>query len=152
MSMHSLTRNFQRLRRRMGEMMCANLRAHDITWPQAQILFFLFRAEAGRYTVSEIQAKIHTPMSNVTNICNRLSDMGLIEKERRGDDQRKVFVRLTEKGRELGKTFDRGREKMDQMFAGLMSEAEKQKVTEAFAILDRLAARMNDLLCSEREE
>lgn len=57
-------------------------------------------ATAGPLTVGEQARHFGISHATATEVVNRLETKGLIERSKDGGDQRRVFVRLTERGRE----------------------------------------------------
>jgi DNA-binding MarR family transcriptional regulator len=69
----------------------------NLTMSQTQILLLLDRS--GAMKVSDISSALAMIGSNVTNICKRLENMGLVRRTRLTDDQRVVMVELTGEAR-----------------------------------------------------
>lgn len=65
----------------------------NLTAPQIGILLLL--DENGAMKVSDISAALNMIGSNVTNICKRLENTGLVRRDRQSDDQRVVKIELT---------------------------------------------------------
>jgi DNA-binding MarR family transcriptional regulator len=63
------------------------------------ILFALLKSE--KLTMKELAKKIHKDKSTITVLVNKLIKQGYVEKTRDIEDNRVVFVTLTEKGRGL---------------------------------------------------
>jgi DNA-binding MarR family transcriptional regulator len=57
-------------------------------------------ATAGPLTVGEQARRFGISHATATEVVNRLETKGLVERGKDGGDQRRVFVRLTERGRE----------------------------------------------------
>ncbi|WPC43038.1 MarR family winged helix-turn-helix transcriptional regulator [Clostridium sp. JS66] len=68
------------------------------------ILFALLKSE--KLTMKELSEKIQKDKSTVTVLVNKLIQQGYVEKTRDIDDNRVVFVTLTEKGKGLKTMFD----------------------------------------------
>lgn len=81
-----------------------------------------------RLTMKEIADKIGRDKSTVTVLVNKLIDQGYIEKTRDIEDNRVVFVSLTEKGRELKPMFDSiSKDLLSIVYKGV-SEDEKEEL------------------------
>jgi DNA-binding MarR family transcriptional regulator len=65
----------------------------NLTMSQISILLLL--DQCGAMKVSDISSSLNMSGSNVTNICKRLENMGLVQRNRLQDDQRVVKVKLT---------------------------------------------------------
>ena len=83
-----ITREYQPYLDRMG-----------ITYPQYLVLMVLW--ETDRITVNEISQKLILNTNTMTPLLKRMESQGIISRIRSGNDERKVFVQLTEKGNEM---------------------------------------------------
>jgi len=57
--------------------------------------------ERGEMMMTDLATAIHTPLSTMTRIVDRLGKKGLIERSRSGEDRRVVLVQQSEKGKVL---------------------------------------------------
>jgi len=73
------------------------LKELDITYPQYLVLLVLW--EKDPCSVSEITQKIHLETNTVTPLLKRLEQKGILKRTRSSEDERRVFISLTEKGR-----------------------------------------------------
>lgn len=73
----------------------------NITYPQYLALMVLW--EHNGITVNEISHKLILNTNTVTPLLKRMETMGLLERKRSDQDERKVIIRLTPKGKELEK-------------------------------------------------
>ena len=95
-------RVLQSLRRiiRQTEMHSRNLAAqYKITGPQLVCLHAI--QDEGRVTVSRISQAVFLSPSTVVGILDRLAEKSLVVRTRDEHDRRKVYVTLSEKGKEL---------------------------------------------------
>lgn len=70
-----------------------------ITYPQYLVLLVLW--EQDKITVNEIRQKLILNTNTVTPLLQRMEGMELIQRTRSEEDERKVIVALTEKGKAL---------------------------------------------------
>ena len=70
-----------------------------ITYPQYLVLMVLWENDG--LTVNEIAGKLILNTNTVTPLLKRMETMKIITKTRSGDDERKVLVRLTQKGKDM---------------------------------------------------
>jgi DNA-binding MarR family transcriptional regulator len=70
------------------------------------VIHYLDAAEADTMTVNELREALIDDSPNVSRILNKMVEKGLVRKERQTDDQRVVYVSLTEKGRKVHKRAD----------------------------------------------
>lgn len=82
------------------------LKEFDISRAQLGVLHFLDEAEKDEMTVNELREVLIDDSPNVSRMLNKMVDKGLVKKERQADDQRVVYVSLTEKGRKLHQRAD----------------------------------------------
>ncbi|WP_346854786.1 MarR family transcriptional regulator [uncultured Draconibacterium sp.] len=83
-----ITREYQPLLDKLG-----------ITYPQYLVLMVLW--ETDNVTVNKITNKLILNTNTVTPLLKRMEVLGLISRTRSENDERKVVVSLTEKGKEL---------------------------------------------------
>lgn len=82
------------------------LKEFDISRAQLGVLHFLDEAEKDEMTVNELREVLIDDSPNVSRMLNKMVDKGLVKKERQADDQRVVYVSLTERGRKLHQRAD----------------------------------------------
>lgn len=75
------------------------LKELDITYPQYLVLMVLWERE--RCSVSEITQQVHLETNTVTPLLKRLEQKGILKRTRSGEDERRVDISLTEKGKEM---------------------------------------------------
>ncbi|HXG19289.1 MAG TPA: MarR family transcriptional regulator [Methylomirabilota bacterium] len=82
------------------------LKEFGISRAQLNVLHFLDTEPVEQMTVTQLREVLIDDSPNVSRLLNKMVDKGLIRKERQADDQRVVYVSLTEKGRRLHKQAD----------------------------------------------
>ena len=75
------------------------LQPHGITYPQYLVMLILW--EQDQLTVSEIGQRIFLESSTLTPLLKRLESLGLIERKRSAEDERRVLISLTAEGHAL---------------------------------------------------
>ncbi|MCG8697010.1 MAG: MarR family transcriptional regulator [Bacteroidales bacterium] len=70
-----------------------------ITYPQYLVLMILW--EEDRVPVNDIAKKLILNTNTMTPLLKRMEQQGIVIRERSKDDERKVIVRLTEKGKQM---------------------------------------------------
>lgn len=83
-----ITRNYQSFLDKLG-----------ITYPQYLVLLVLWENDG--LTVNEISRKLILNTNTTTPLLKRLEVLGIVRRQRSGDDERKVRITLTAKGREM---------------------------------------------------
>lgn len=86
----SLTRLYRPLLNKLG-----------ITYPQYLVLMVLW--ENKQQSVTELGERLLLDSGTLTPLLKRMENRGLVERTRSREDERKVFVQLTDKGEELKK-------------------------------------------------
>lgn len=71
----------------------------EITYPQYLVLMVLW--ENDTITVNDIAKKLILNTNTITPLLKRMENQGLISRKRSGEDERKVLVQLTVKGKDL---------------------------------------------------
>lgn len=82
------------------------LKEFDVSREQLSVIHYLDTAGVDKMTVNKLRETLIDDSPNVSRILNKMVDKGLVRKERQSDDQRVVYVSLTEKGRKLHKQAD----------------------------------------------
>jgi DNA-binding MarR family transcriptional regulator len=72
-----------------------------ITYPQYLVLLVLW--EKNGITVSEISQRLILNTNTITPLLKRLEVLGILNRQRATDDERKVIISLTEKGQAMKK-------------------------------------------------
>lgn len=71
----------------------------NITYPQYLVMLVLWEKEG--IAVNEISDKLILNTNTITPLLKRMEGQGLIERRRSLEDERKVIVNLTQKGKEM---------------------------------------------------
>ncbi len=77
------------------------LKEFDVSREQLAVIHYLETSGKDKMTVNELRDTLIDDSPNVSRILNKMVEKGLVKKERQADDQRVVYVSLTEKGRKL---------------------------------------------------
>lgn len=88
-----------------------------ITYPQYLVLLVLW--ERDKRTVNEISRRLFLNTNTTTPLLKRLELQGLVSRQRSGEDERKVIIALTGKGRKMQ---PRAADIPGKISAGLASE------------------------------
>lgn len=79
----------------------------DLSLLQLQILHALDYSQQGCLTVSQIKAAMVDDNSNVSRTLNKLAETGMVTKKRSQQDQRTVFISITDQGRAAHREADK---------------------------------------------
>ncbi|EHB65851.1 MULTISPECIES: MarR family transcriptional regulator [Paenibacillus] len=114
----------------------------DLTGPQYYVLQTL--ANEGDQTSSYFASVLNVTLPSITNLSNKLVSKGLIERVTSEADRRQVYLRITERGREMEA---RMVEKYRELNEGLWSdytEEELDLLISAYAkMIDHFQLKMN---------
>lgn len=83
-----ITRNYQPYLDKLG-----------ITYPQYLVLLVLWENDG--LTVNEISKRLILNTNTTTPLLKRLEVLGIVKRQRSGDDERKVLINLTDRGRKM---------------------------------------------------
>lgn len=71
----------------------------NITYPQYLVLMVLW--ESDEMPVNDIAKKLILNTNTITPLLKRMESLGLVTRERSQEDERRVFIKLTDKGRNM---------------------------------------------------
>jgi DNA-binding MarR family transcriptional regulator len=104
----------------------SNWGVEGLATSHGDILFSLLKNE--KQTMKELAEKIDKDKSTVTALVDKLIKQGYALKTRDTEDNRVVFVTLTEKGKELKPMFDAISQKLFSTVYKDISESEKEEL------------------------
>ena len=116
-----------------------------LTYPQYLVLLVLWEHDS--ITVNEIAHKLILNTNTVTPLLKRMESQGIVTRNREGSDERKVIVRLTEKGRQMQAEAAKIPE---QLGAEVASEA--MNVKELLDLKEKLYTIINYLNKKEKKD
>ena len=106
-----------------------------LTYPQFLVMRLLWRQDG--LSVGEISARLGLDSGTVTPILKRLALMGLVNRERRSDDERRVDIRLTAAGRALKEKSQAAMACVDEA-VGMDGDAVRATLATLNALTERL--------------
>ncbi|MBI3249143.1 MAG: MarR family transcriptional regulator [Deltaproteobacteria bacterium] len=77
------------------------LKEFGVSREQLSVLHYLDTEGQEGMTVNRLRETLLDDRPNVSRMLNKMVEKGLVRKERQADDQRIVYISLTEKGRQL---------------------------------------------------
>jgi len=104
-----------------------------LTGPQLTVIKLL--EELGDLSLSSLSERIRAQNSTVTGIIDRMEREGLVRRERSTTDRRMVFIRLTDKGRELARGIE---VEPLELFRNALASLPERDVGELLRILMKL--------------
>ncbi|PAB58331.1 MarR family transcriptional regulator [Anaeromicrobium sediminis] len=87
--------------------MMRSIRHMNLSLTQVNILHALSNSPSGQLTVNQIKSFMVDESPNVSRSLNKLMENGYIVKERSNEDQRVVYITVTDKGREIHESADK---------------------------------------------
>jgi len=109
-----------------------------ITYPQYLVLMVLWETDG--ITVNDISQKLILNTNTITPLLKRMESNQIIERIRSKDDERKVIIRLTEKGRNLR---IEAAEIPEKLVEGIKND--NMNINELLALKDKLYVIINYL-------
>ncbi len=105
----------------------------ELSHREVHILDLIHRR--GGQTMSELAARMATPLSTLTRVVDRLHKKGLIERVRQESDRRVVQVELSELGHRFGAHFESCQRQLVQKMLEPLSLGEREILLELMAKL-----------------
>lgn len=96
----------------------------DASLSHSHICMLMYIKNEDTCIVTNIARHLRITLSAVTNLVNKLFEMGLVTRIRSEEDRRIVVVRLTDKGRDILKKIDETRTKLFEVYFSNLSEEE----------------------------
>ena len=112
-----------------------------LTGPQLTVLKLL--DTLGDVSLSSLSERIRAQNSTVTGIIDRMEREGLVLRERSTSDRRVVYIRLTDKGRELARSVPV--EPME-IFRTVLSTLSRDDTRDLLRVLGKLGKRVRALV------
>lgn len=106
----------------------------------SQFLVLLNISESGELTIGGIAKRVNLSQATVTSIVDRLAEAGLVARQRGDSDKRKVFVQLTEAGREL---VERTPSALQERFAERFQQLEEWQQSMILTAVEQIARLMD---------
>lgn len=110
----------------------------DLTLPQAQVLRILRR---GPMPTGQLAAEMKISAPAITQLTNRLTAKGLIERRASEGDRRLVLVALSARGRRL---VDEIRKRRSEIFRGALARLDESEQQQIFASLRKVQGALED--------
>lgn len=110
---------------------------YGLTLLQVRILMEIHQYDS--HTIGSLAEGINVAGANISAMCKKLENMGLLERVRDKNDERVVKVALNEKGRNLVL-------EIDETLNKIISEQMDDKIEETFDDIIRGLKKFNDLL------
>jgi len=106
----------------------------DLTNDQHYTLRYIY--QVGKCTSTELAEKFFVNKSAITAIINRLTEKGLIMRERDDEDRRVIYLSLTEKGRDL---FLKVEERIHQFVECFITKFDDDEIEAFIATYEKLS-------------
>ncbi len=117
-----------------------DLKEHDLTFSQMQVLVVLERHE-GTIAQKEIEKILDVSHPTIVGLINRLEDKGFVSSRTDETDRRSKIVYLTDKARALGKTMREARNQAEKELLNGLSDEEQ---TTLNSLLRKLYANIEE--------
>ncbi len=113
------------------------IRPLGLTPSQLVILFHL--EHHGELTISELVEQTEHPKSNVSAICSRLEENGMICRTRSAKDQRVVYISMTELARQTLATAKHALDAEQNQLAERLTDAEREEILRGLTLLSKIS-------------
>lgn len=117
-----------------------DLKTHDLTFSQAQVLVVIER-NGGTIAQKEIEKILDVSHPTIVGLVNRLQEKGFVECEVDESDRRSKIVYLTEKAKSLGQIM---REKRDQSDRELMEGLSEEEAEQLYTLLRKIYSNIEE--------
>lgn len=117
-----------------------DLKTHDLTFSQAQVLVVIER-NGGTIAQKEIEKILDVSHPTIVGLVNRLQEKGFVECEVDESDRRSKIVYLTEKAKSLGQIM---REKRDQSDRELMEGLSEEEAEQLNTLLRKIYSNIEE--------
>lgn len=114
----------------------------NLSGSQAGILMQLHRNR--RMMVSALSEKLRMPPSNISAICGRLERNRLITRSRDEQDQRIVFIELTEYGCRIASQLQADMLRQHESFAQIATQEDQEIILEGLNRLNQILYRLSE--------
>lgn len=115
------------------------IRSHGITGTQYNALRVLRGAGAGGLCRNEVRDRLVARVPDATRLLDRLERMGLIERERQGEDRRFVTTRITPAGLTLLAELDAP---VADLHRRQLNDVAEEELRTAVRVLERIRASL----------
>ena len=113
------------------------LRPHGITPTQFNVLRILRGAGPGGLCRNDLRDRLIAPVPDATRLLDRMVDLGLVSRDRDGQDRRYVTARITEQGLAVLASLD---QPIEQLHRDLMGHLEPADMRALIGLLDQVRA------------
>lgn len=117
-----------------------DLKAHDLTFSQAQVLVVIERS-GGTIAQKEIEKILDVSHPTIVGLVNRLQEKGFVECEVDETDRRSKIVTLSEKAKLMGQLM---REKRDQSDRELLEGLSEEEAQQLFVLLRKIYSNIEE--------
>ena len=117
-----------------------DLKTHDLTFSQAQVLVVIER-NGGTIAQKEIEKILDVSHPTIVGLVNRLQEKEFVECEVDETDRRSKIVFLSEKAKSLGQLM---REKRDQSDRELMEGLSEEEAEQLYVLLRKIYSNIEE--------
>jgi DNA-binding MarR family transcriptional regulator len=110
---------------------------HGLTMMQMRLLMELQRSE--KHTIGSLAGDICMAGANISSLCKKLEQQGLLQKKRDSNDERVVIIRLTEEGKRTVMA-------IDSYFNQRLSKSMEKEAEETYDSIIEGMEKLNTLL------
>ena len=103
----------------------------SLYFSHGDILSVLFSDKDKDWTLSEISKKISRTKATLTVLANKLESEGYAKRVKDSKNFKKTYLKLTDKGKELEKTFDKISAELEEYLIGSFNKTEVEEMEKS---------------------
>ena len=119
----------------------SDLKKYDLTFSQFGIICYLQKHQDEKTYIKKLGEVFNLTHPTVVGLINRLEEKGFVETKADSDNRRFRIITLTDKGSNLKKEMDRGRDAMERRIMKGFSDEEKRELN---SLLDKVIENISD--------
>ena len=121
---------------------CPIAKTHNMTPLQLRLLMEINAAE--EISLSRLAKVLEMNNGNVSTLCKKMEQRGLLTRERRLDDERYIALKISPDGKKILQQMDADMQDKYCLFLDCVSEEQLEKITTGLKELQLLLRKMND--------
>lgn len=126
---------FKKINNAMIQDANAQMKKWELTFSQAEVLFYLLKQPARTATPRDIEREFHLRHPTVTGLLQRMEKKGLLRTEVSPEDHRRKNIILLEKAYAFGQEAREIRQKMEERFCRTLSPEQHAALRELLELV-----------------
>ncbi len=130
------------INKQLNEQLTRIYKPYGLTAAQAMVLMYLYKN--GKQNITDLSALLSTGKSNLSPLCKRMEQSGYIRRIRDIQDQRILYIELTNYAEEIMQEASKSDSEIE-LFAEFQSEADQDKILTGLLTLKNNLQNHNHL-------